>query len=249
MSLRLDFCPRAMAEFFCVRDHYSGSLPAGRMLTIGTWEDARPVGVYVFSRGACKDLATRYGFDQTEAVELTRVAFGPHRTPITQSLAIALRMLKGANPGIHVVISFSDPAQSHRGHQHDGGIYRAGNWLFLGMTHAESLVRIGGRLRHPRTVGSRFHTRAIPWLKAHVDPHAERVIVPPKFRFAMPLTDDARARLRPHVQVYPKSREQGAGSGTPQIRRGSSLSLDGPLRRGSCDGTCSLQSHETGHVN
>ena len=80
----------------------------------------------------------------------------------------------------------------------------AGNWMFLGMTHAESLVRVGGELRHPRTVGSKFHTRSIAWLKANVDPQAERVIVPPKYRFAYPLTDEARERLRPFVQPYPK---------------------------------------------
>jgi hypothetical protein len=193
-----------MAEFFCVRDHYSGALPAGRLQTIGTWEDARPVGAYVFSRGACKDLAAPYGFGQTQAVELTRVAFGPHRTPITQSLTIALRMLKAANPGLQVVISFSDPAQSHNGHQHDGTIYRAGNWLFLGMTHAEAMLRVRGVLRHPRTITSRYHTRRVSWLREHVDAGAARVVMPPKFRFAMPLTTEAHDRLRPHVQPYPK---------------------------------------------
>jgi hypothetical protein len=204
MSLRLDFCPRSMAEFFCVRDHYSGGLSAGRMQTIGTWENARPVGAYVFSRGACKDLAARYGFDQTEAVELTRIAFGPHQTPITQSLAIALRMLKAANPGLQVVISFSDPMQSHNGRQHDGTIYRAGNWLFLGMTNAEAMLRIGGVLRHRRTIISKFRTGAVSWLRQNINAEVERIITAPKYRFAMPLTREAYQRLAPHAQPYPK---------------------------------------------
>jgi hypothetical protein len=234
VSLRLDFCPRSMAEFFCVRDHYSGSLPAGRMQTIGTWEDARAVGAYVFSRGACKDLAARYGFDQTEAVELTRIAFGSHRTPITQSLAIALRMVKAANPGLQVVISFSDPTQSHNGHQHDGTIYVAGNWIFLGMTHAESLLRVRGDVRHPRTIASRYRTRAVAWLREHVDPLAERIAVPPKYRFAYPLTDDARERLRPFARPYPARPKEQA----PAVPAG----LDGvtPIRP--------LRHHEVAHV-
>jgi hypothetical protein len=220
VSLRLDFCPRPMAEFFCVRDHYSGCLPAGRMQTIGAWEDARPVGVYVFSRGACKDLAARYGFDQTQAVELTRVAFGPHRTPITQSLAIALRMVKAANPRLQVVISFSDPMQrGPSGQPHAGRIYVAGNWWFLGMTHQESLVRVGGELRHPRTIGSRYRTRSIPWLREHVDAAAERVTVPPKYRFGYPLTDEARERLRLFVQPYPKC-GGSRGSAAPELLPG-----------------------------
>jgi hypothetical protein len=205
------------------------------MVTIGAWEDGRPVGVFVFSRGACKDLAARFGFDQTEAVELTRVAFGPHVSPITQGMAVALRMLKAANDGLQVVISFSDPMQSRNGHQHDGTIYRAGNWLFLGMTNAEAVLRIGGVLRHRRTVISKHRTGAVPWLREHVDANAERVITLPKFRFAYPLTGEARERLRPHVRPYPKSGEQGAESGTPATRR-----------RGRIDSICSL--HEAGHA-
>ena len=215
MSVRVEFCQHVMAEFFCVRDHYLSGLPAGRMQTLGTWEwetwerweDARAVGVRVYSRGACKDLATRFGFEQTEGVELTRVAFDRrHRSPISQSLAHDVRMLKAANPRFQVVISFSDPAQrGPSGQPHSGGIYRAANFWFLGMTHAESLVRIGGELRHPRTIGSKYHTRSIAWLREHVDPNAERVIVPPKFRFAYPLTDEARERLRPFVQQFPKA--------------------------------------------
>ncbi len=194
-----------MADFFCHRDHYLRRLPVGKMQSFGCWEDARPVGAIVYSRGACKDLAARFGFDQTEAVEQTRVAFGRHRAPITRFVAVALRQLKAANPRLQVVISFSDPAQSHNGHTHDGTIYRAGNWMFLGMTHAESMIRIGGALRHRRTITSKFRTRAVSWLREHVDDAAERVTVPPKYRFVMPLTDEARARLRAHVQSYPKA--------------------------------------------
>jgi hypothetical protein len=174
------------------------------MQPYGCWEDGRFVGAIVFSRGACKDLARRFGFSQVQAVELTRIALAKHRTATTRFVRIALRQLKTANPGLRAVISFSDPMQSHDGHQHDGTLYRAGNWLFLGMTHAESLVRVGGEPRHPRTIGSKFHTRSIAWLRANVDPQAERVITLAKYRFAMPLTDEARERLRPYVQPYTK---------------------------------------------
>jgi hypothetical protein len=185
---------------------------------VGCWEDGVFVGAVVFSRGACKDLATRFGFDQTEAVELTRIALARHQTPTTRIVAIALRLLKSANPGLQVVISFSDPAQSHNGRSHTGTVYRAGGWLFLGMTGAEALLRIGGVLRHRRTIISKHRTGAVPWLRSHVDPQAERVITPPKFRFAFPLTAEARERLRPHVRSFQKTLvvecDRGAGSGT-----------------------------------
>jgi len=158
-------CSREMAMWLVKAHHYTHGLPAGRMQTFGAWEDRRPFGVLVFSRGACKDLATRFGFDQTEAVELTRIALAHHRTPTTRVVAVSLRLVEAANPGLQTVISFSDPMQSHNGHQHDGTIYRAGNWLFLGMTHAEALLRVGGVLRHPRTITSRFRTRRVSWLR------------------------------------------------------------------------------------
>jgi hypothetical protein len=226
-------CSREAALWAVKAHHYSLALPAARMQTIGCWEDGRFVGAVVFSRGACKDLAARFGFDQTEAVELTRVALGPHRTPTTRIVAIALRQVKAANPGLQVVISFSDPAQSHNGRAHTGTLYRAGGWWFLGMTHAEAMLRLGGVLRHRRTIISKFRTGAVLWLRQNVDAEAERVITPPKYRFAMPLTDVARERLRPHVQSYPRSREQSAESGTPDS-----------LRKGRIDATCSLQVQE-----
>jgi hypothetical protein len=204
-------CSREAALWACTAHHYAGGLPAGRLQNFGCWEDGRFCGAIVFSRGACKDLASRFGFGQTEAVELTRVALAPHRTPTTRFIAVALRQLKAANPGLQAVISFSDPAQSHNGHQHDGTIYRAGNWLFLGMTHSESLLRLDGRLRHPRTITSRFRTRRIDWLRAHVDADAARVPMPPKYRFAYPLTVAACERLRPHVQAHlTRSKEQAS---------------------------------------
>lgn len=212
VKLQLGFCSREAATFAVKAYHYSRSMPAGRVQTFGVWEAGVFVGAVVFSRGACKDLAARFGFNQTEAVELTRIALAPHRTPTTRIVAVGLRLLKAANPGLQVVISFSDPAQAHDGHQHDGTIYRAGNWLFLGMTHAEALLRIGGVLRHPRTITSRFNTRRVSWLREHVDAEAARVPMPPKFRFAMPLTAEARERLRPYVQPFVVERGRSVDS-------------------------------------
>jgi hypothetical protein len=215
MSLRLDFVSREAATWAVKAHHYSRSLPAGRLVCVGVWEAGSYRGCLVFSRGACKDLASRFGFGQTEAVELTRIALAPHRAPATRIVAIALRLLKLANPGLQVVISFSDPMQSHNGRPHEGTIYRAGNWLFLGMTNAEAMLRIGGVLRHRRTVISKHRTGAVPWLRERVDANAERVITLPKFRFAYALTDEARERLRPHVQPYP-ARPKAAGiNGSP----------------------------------
>jgi hypothetical protein len=72
---------------------------------------------------------------------------------------------------------------------------------------------------HARTVSSRFGTRDVRWLRENVDPQVRRVDCPPKFKYALGLTPEMRARLAILTRPFPK-REQGAQSGTPATRPG-----------------------------
>jgi hypothetical protein len=235
-SLYLAFCDRTAANYSVRRWHYSRCLPAGRLVMIGVWEDGRFVGCIIFSRGANKDVARRFGLRQTEAVELTRIALAEHTTPTSRIVSIALKLLKRQSPGVRCAISFADPAAGHA-----GTLYRACNFQFLGMTNSESMLRIGGQLRHARSVTSRFKTRGVNWLRQHVDPHAERVMVPPKYRFAFAFDAVTRELLRPFVRRYPLSGES-SGSGTPGHLHGQCKYSP---RKGRCDATSPLHhAHE-----
>src|SRR5262245_40412013 len=109
MSLRLDFCPRLAADFACGKDHYSGSMPSGRLVTIGAWEHERFVGAVVFGRGASSEIGTPFALQQSEVCELCRVALGAHIAPTSKIVALAVRLLRRQSPGLRLIVSYADP--------------------------------------------------------------------------------------------------------------------------------------------
>lgn len=199
MSLRLDFCSREAATFAVLSNHYSRSMPSGRLVCVGVWEFLLFVGAVIFGRGASSEIGSPFGLRQSEVCELCRVALGPHTAPTSQIVCIAVRLLRRFCPGLRLLVSYADPE-----HGHHGGIYQAMNWLYLGTTNRESLIRLNGRLFHPRTVASRYGTRGIDWLRQHAAADAGHVRTLPKHRYVLPLDAAMRQQLAPRVQPYPK---------------------------------------------
>lgn len=195
-------CSHDAARYAVMHWHYSRVMPAGKLVKVGLWEETRFMGAVVFGRGAAPTLMAAYGLDQTEGVELVRVALcDDHTTPTTKVVAGALRVLKAGSPGMRLVVSFADEGQGHI-----GTIYQAGNWLYLGQVE-HTWFRLHGRMVHPKTLHARYGYggQAIPWLRENVDPKAERVPMPPKHRYAMPLDRAMRRQLAPLVQPFPKA--------------------------------------------
>ena len=208
-DLRLDWCSHDTARYAVRCWHYSRTLPTGKLVKVGVWEDGRFVGCILFSRGAARHIGRPYGLAQTEICELTRVALGAHHAATSRVVAVALRLLRHQSPGLRLVVSYADPQ-----HGHHGGIYQAGNWLYVGQTARECLIRVRGRVMHGRSVSSRWGCRSLAWLRRHVDAKAERVMTLPKHKYLYPFDAGMRAHLLPLVQPYPK-REREADSGRP----------------------------------
>lgn len=161
--------------------HYSKAMPSGKLIKIGVWEDSKFIGVVLFGRGAARGIGGPFGLKQTEICELVRVALDTHVTPVSRVIAIALRMLRKANPGLKMVISYADSAKGHH-----GGIYKAGGWVYIGES-VRPWFKIHGKMTHPKTLysthgrpGNRLH-----WLRAFVDPNAEQIMMPPKHKYVM----------------------------------------------------------------
>jgi hypothetical protein len=225
MSLRLDFCSREAADFAVRQFHYSRCLPAGRVVTVGAWEREafayeRFFGAIVFGRGASSEIGSPFGLPQSQICELCRVALGPHTAPTSQVVSIAVRLLRRLCPGLRSIVSYADPE-----HGHVGTLYQAMGWSFIGTTNRESLIRLNGRLLHPRTVASRYRTRSIDWLRAHVAADAAHVRTLPKFRYALPLDADMRQQLAPRVQAYPKTLVVERGRSVDSARAGRTLGV------------------------
>lgn len=192
------------------RWHYSRSLPAGKIAAVGAWEDGRYIGAVICSRGANHHIGWPYGLDQAQVCELTRVALDRHATPVSRILAIALKLLRSAFPGLRLVVSYADTDQGHH-----GGIYQAGGWIYTGkvLEGIRDGFIIHGRKVHPKTVASRGIRQSIADVRAHLDPGASEHRGLGKHKYLMPLDAAMRAQVAPLARPYP-TRAGSAASGT-----------------------------------
>lgn len=181
------------------RWHYSRSMPSADIDVYGVWEDDRFIGAVIFGIGATANPGTPYDLESSQLRELCRVALDKHAAPVTRIVSEAVRLLKADLPDLELIVSFADEKQGHL-----GVIYQAGNWLYLG-TAVDDYVLLHGQLVHPRTITSTLGSRSIPWLRENVDPNAERVWMPPKHRYVLPLTRRQRKKLTPKARPYPKT--------------------------------------------
>lgn len=191
------------ALFAVQRWHYSRKLPSGKLFVRGVWEGGKFIGVVIFSRGATNTIGSPYGLEQTQCVELTRVALTTHAAPVSQIVAAAVRDLKGANPGLRLIVSYADPMQGHH-----GGIYQAGNWVYVGQGKAAPEFIIHGKQMHMRSVHAKGWKQTLPWLRANIDPNASIVKITPKHKYLMPLDRPMRRQIEKLRVGYPRSTEQ-----------------------------------------
>jgi hypothetical protein len=103
-------------------------------------------------------------------------------------------------PGLRLIVSFADTGQGHH-----GGIYQACGWVYIGAARGRA-TRVLGINHHPKTLHSRYGYggQSIPWLRRHVDPFADNVMLPDKLKYALPLDCAMRAQIAPLAKPYPK---------------------------------------------
>jgi hypothetical protein len=212
--LHLGWASHAATRRACESWHYSGTLPTGKLVKVGVWEDDVFKGVVIFSRGASPFLLRRYDLDQIEGCELTRVALRDHDAPVSRIVAIALRMLKRQSPGLRLVVSFADPE-----HDHHGGIYQAGNWIYTGASGETIEYLVDGDWKHVKSMyeprgfaiaagrdADWAHKRGVyNRLKESGElEHTPTRVAPGKFRYLYPLDREMRELVELNRLPYPK---------------------------------------------
>lgn len=213
-ELRLDWCSHAAAKYAVEKWHYSQRMPIGPMVKVGAWEDGQFIGCVLFARGNTPTLGSRYGLKMTEVAELVRVALTAHRTAVSRIVAVALRFLKKANPGLRLVVSFADPE-----HGHHGGIYQAGGWVYCGDSEPSWQWLHEGRWKHNREMTSGAFGKARKVADLSVLP---KRLPLGKHRYLMPLDDAMRAQIAPLARPYPKrAKHPGDASGVQPEEGGS----------------------------
>lgn len=200
-SLKLDWCSHEAAKFACLNWHYSKTVPMPPQNYIGVWENGVYIGCLVFSRGACLHLGDTYNLLQVEICELTRVALKKHEFPVSRMISIALKMLKARNPGLRMCVSYAD-----ENHDHKGGIYQAGNWIYVGMAKGgDRYLAPDGKEYHSRMVKEsgtvrQFGKETKVWKKSECKVLAGLG----KHKYLMPLDAEMRKQIEPLRKPYPK---------------------------------------------
>lgn len=222
MSLRLDWATQEATKFACTNWHYSKTVPTGKLVKIGIWEDGKFVGVIIFGDGVLGSGKTVYGVSKMFVGELVRVAMKTHKTPVSRCLSIAIKFLRKKCPKLKLLVSFSDMSQGHH-----GGIYQASNWWYVGPTEVKNLYKhkITGKTYNDRSISDTgFVKRKGKYSKAPTYKDVYLFREYQKHRYILPLTDDMRLKFKDKVKPYPK--------------RATSIDNDAstlPGRRGRCD--------------
>lgn len=205
-KLKLDWCSHEAAKYAVEKWHYSQSLPAGKMVKVGAWENDKFIGCVLFSYGANQNIGKPYGLPQIEVCELVRVALSKHLAPVSKIVSIAIKFLKSQSPGIRLVVSYADTKQGHI-----GSIYQAMGWLYQGYFDGEHDVVVNGRKMHRRQAYSLYGTTR--------PPGSFNVPAGGKHKYLMPLDDEIRKRIEPLRKPYPK-RVTSIASDVPAIHAG-----------------------------
>lgn len=202
MSLLVASCDYKAAKYAVMNWHYSKSLPVGKVIRYGVWEDKVFKGCVLFAWGSNPKLGKQFGLEMTQCVELVRIALAEHKSPVSQIVRKSLELLKKANPGLRLVVSFADPYRNHH-----GGIYQAGNWLYLGRTSAAKFpIMPDGTILHRRAfTGQQFGGGQKS--KSVVPLEAKQILMPGKHRYVFPLDKQMRRKLIKHSQSYPLADE------------------------------------------
>ena len=222
--LRLGWATHKAALFACQHWHYSRALPPPPIVRIAVYEDDVFMGVILFARGANKSIATPFGLDQTQCVELVRIALRRHVTPVSRMLKQALRMLHQAAPKLELIVSYADSGQGHH-----GGIYQAANWIYLGPTKPDRYYRDNcGNLWHPRKVNKRGYRMMFGEVR-RVPRHDQLIafLKPPKHKYVWPFTKRMRRAMQARAMPYPRPESRESAASIVQVEEGGASPTSG----------------------
>lgn len=199
-------CSHEAAKYAVEKWHYSGVMPAGKVVKFGVWENGAFVGAVLFSRGASDAIGKPYNLTQTQVAELTRVALSDHQSAVSQIVSAAVKELKKQSSALRLLVSYADPAEKHH-----GGIYQAMNWIYTGQTSPDfAVIDKTGKRWHSRMVSATGYKKSFGTVKKVIKPSdGQKVVIPGKHKYLYPLDKAMRRQIEPLAKPYPKRADVG----------------------------------------
>lgn len=192
-DLRVDWATNEAAKYACEHWHYSRCTPKSKQVWIGVWEDKQFIGAVAFGRSSTPYLGTQFNLETTQCAELTRIALRSHKSPVSQIMARAIKMIKQQSPGMRLLVSLADPLQGH-----NGAIYQATNWIYVGRSSRMTQYFFRDKWRNDSNLMR--HLQRFPQLKTKLPVRT----IEGKHKYLMPLDKEMRKRILPLSRPYPK---------------------------------------------
>lgn len=216
VDLKVDWATHEAAKYACENWHYSKSIPIGKLVKIGAWENNKFIGVVIFGRGTAKSLGSKYGLKQDQCVELVRISLTKHVSPVTKIMKFAQRYLKLSNKNIRLIVSFASQDAGHH-----GGIYQGANWIYSGLTAYKGEFLYKGKRATDRQVSALVSKTKISRGELEKRGFLTKLPTNPKYRYLMPLDADMRKQIAPLAKPYPKRVKQAMADVQLAQRQGS----------------------------
>lgn len=191
--------PKAI-RYACLHFHYAKCVPCA-VASYNVYQNGEWCGVIIFGPGATPRIASPFGMQQGEVVELERVALNGKQNATSECVAAALRQLHRDMPHVKIVVSFADKDQNHA-----GTIYQATNWIYLGVVNEGLLTHfyINGKKTHRRSIGAMGGRQSIGWVQEHLDPDATEHVTQGKNKYIFVFNKHLRKQWLKQAQPYPK---------------------------------------------
>ena len=193
INLKIDWATHKAAKYACEHWHYSGCHPSTlqKAYRIGIWENEKFKGVIIFGMGANPQIGSPYNLKNTEICELTRVALKEHKIEVSKMIKIALIFLKKSFPEMKLIVSYADTGQGHH-----GGIYQAGNWIYVGISKGVDSIFYNGKKYHAKGFRTSYGNKKVT--------KEMKIKGTDKHKYLMPLTKEMRKEIIKLEKEYPK---------------------------------------------
>jgi hypothetical protein len=193
--------PHSIARQICIKKHYLHSYPGGSVLNFGIFASDHLLGVAVLGVGPANLHCLFRDAQGHQVLCLTRLWLDDRlgRNSESRSLAIILRQLRQHQSLVKVIVAYSDPMAGH-----DGGIYRAVGFLYLGQSTAMPKYQLpDGRAYHSRSLSHSFGTHSLRHFQSY-GVTVELLSQASKFVYIALIDPTWRERLLRLPQPYPK---------------------------------------------
>lgn len=182
-----------------IEHHYLHAMPSACWRSFGVYAGGDLMGAAVFTAGPRHGYRVLSGARPQQVAILARLWLSDDLPKNAESriIAILIRLLRRENRW-KLLLSYADPGAGH-----EGVIYRASGWLYLGIGQPSRYLDLGdGKPVHPRTAYGRFGANNLGHLRrTGID--ARQLIQGGKHRYVYVLDPAWRWRLRDPVLPYP----------------------------------------------